>query len=115
MTITNITCNNPCSGIQDDDVFLLIQADGGPPARYPAVGTYSMGAGTQWTLEGGYEVDYDYGVIVTAWDRDSYMLKNLDSPDYLFNINVKGNTTSSTNTKTNHNGADYTFTRNISS
>ncbi|GAB5445441.1 hypothetical protein [Gymnodinialimonas sp.] len=114
MTITNITCNNPCSGLQDDDLFLIIQADGGVPTRYPDIGTHSMGSGDSWDLEGGLAVDFTYAVVVTAWDRDSYVFKNFDAPDYLFNINVKSIATSGSNTKLNHNGADYTFTRNIS-
>lgn len=115
MTITNITCNNPSSAIQDDNVFLLIQADAGPPVRYPPIGTERMGSGDTMELPaGGYVVEYEYGVVVTAWDRDSFIFKGLDSPDYLFNIFVDTETTNSTNTKYDHNGADYTFTRNIS-
>lgn len=118
LTITNITCNNPCSGIQDDDLFLLIQADGGVPMRYPVAGSVSMGANDEMPLpDGGYVIDYSYGVIITAWDRDSFLFKSLDSPDYLFNISIGAGSTVGDHppfTKYNHNGAEYTFTTSIS-
>lgn len=65
---------------------------------------------------GGYSFDFDYGFVVTAWDRDSVVLKGLDSPDFLFNFD--GCTTSPgyySQTLYNNNGAEYTYSRTISS
>jgi hypothetical protein len=115
MTITNVTCNATCSGIQDDNVFLLIQADGGPPSRYPAFNSIKMGPGDTMTLpDGGYVVNFEDGVVVTAWDLDAFIFKIVNAPDYLFNIWVYYDTQSATETKYNNNGARYTFTRDIS-
>ena len=117
LTINEIKCDAPCSAVQDDNLFLLIQADAGPPVRYPMLGWDDMGAGDTMTLpDGGYVIEYSYGVIVTAWDEDSLVFKGLDSPDYLFNISVGPGSSvgSSSFTKYNHNGAQYTFTTTIS-
>jgi hypothetical protein len=116
LTINSIYCNATCSGIQKDNVFLIIQADGGPPIHYPAIGAINMAAGDSMTLPtGGYTVEFDYGFVVTAWDRDSYIFKGLDSPDFLFDFNACTTSPASyTQTLYNENGAEYTYSRSIS-
>ncbi|MEN3747661.1 hypothetical protein TPR58_10810 [Sphingomonas sp. HF-S3] len=117
LTINSIYCKKTCSATQPDNVFLIIQADGGPPIHYPAVGWINMKAQEYMTLpEGGYSFDFDYGFVVTAWDADSVFLKGLDSPDFLFNFD--GCTTSPgyySQTLYNNNGAEYCYDRTISS
>lgn len=100
MTITGITCKATVSTVEStDNLFLLIQADAGPPARFPLTGSVDMKVGSEMTLpDGGYAVNFDYGVVVTGYDLDSLLLKNLDSPDFLFNLSV--NTTSRSGTQT---------------
>lgn len=117
MLITNITCNAPCSGVQDDNVFLLVQADAGPPMRYPPAKSYPMGTGDTMPLPvdsdtgvTGYSVNYDYAVIVQAFDLDSRVFTDIDQPDYLFNISADTQTPSGTTKKYNHNSAVYSFT-----
>ena len=116
MTITSITCNATCSiPPKKDNVFLQIQADAGLPLRYPTVGVVDMGAGDSFTLpSGGYWVDFDYGVVVTAWDQDSVIITDLNSPDFLFNIAVNTHTASGTTSTYNQNSAAYTYTIEIS-
>jgi hypothetical protein len=116
MNITNITCNSTASGALKDDVFLLIQADGMPPVRYPPIGVRPTGQGDRMELpEDGLVVDFKYGVIVTAFDRDYKILSSIfNDNDYLFNVWVNYQTASGTETKLNNNGASYTITRDIS-
>ncbi|HVZ51842.1 MAG TPA: hypothetical protein VG986_07750 [Pseudolabrys sp.] len=115
MIITNITCNQRHSTTQDDNVFLLIQADAGVPARYPLVDSEDMGNGSTMTLpDGGYVVNFDYGVVVTGWDLDSRIFTNVNAPDFLFNFSVNSNSASYSGTMSNENGAKYSYSYTIS-
>jgi hypothetical protein len=116
MTITSITCKSTCSiPPKKDNVFLLIQADAGPPIRYPAIGVVDMGSDDAFTLPaGGYTVEFDYGVVITAWDQDSVVITDLNSPDFLFNIPVSNHTGNGTTTTYNENSASYTYSIEIS-
>lgn len=116
LTITSITCNSTCSAAFADNLFLMIQSDAGVPARYPLKGSIDMSEKSSMALpSGGYSIEYDYGVIVTAWDDDG-PIKSVDAPDYLFNIGVGPSSPigSATVTKYNHNGAEYTYSTTIS-
>jgi len=128
LQITDITCI-AASSIKPDNVFLIIQADAGAPLRYPIMGSHNMSAGDSMPLpppasssddsDSGTDaliVEFEFGVVITAWDRDSFFLKGLDSPDYLFNINVCRASTWATTTYIayEHNGAQYSFTRSLS-
>ncbi len=90
MTLTNITCNATASTAEDnDDLFLMIQADAGPPVRYPLTGSITMKKEGQMPLpDGGYVINFDYGAVVTGYDLDERLLKNVDSPDYLFLVST---------------------------
>lgn len=114
MTITGITCDK-CHSSKEDNVFLLIQADAGVPARYPLVDSVDMGNGSTMTLpDGGYVVNFDYGVVVTAWDLDSRLFTGVNAPDFLFNFYVTSGSGSASGTMSNENGAKYSYTYTIS-
>ena len=117
MTITDITCDAVCSNIEgNDDLFLLIQADCGPPIRYPVMGGYELEKGQSMELpDGGLEVDYETGALVQAFDQDSKIVVNANQPDYLFSFACTTKSTTKTFTTSNPNGASYTYTRTISS
>lgn len=111
MIITKITCNTRHSTDKDDNVFLLIQADAGIPLRYPAVDSVDMGDGSTMTLpDGGYTVNFDYGVVVTGWDLDSRLFTSVNAPDVLFNFYVNSGSASYSGTMSNENGANYSYT-----
>jgi len=108
LNITNITCVNPARAVKDD-VFFVIQADGGQPTRYPPQGALPAGSGEALKLpDGGLNVPYTYGVCVTAFN-----FRFLESNQYLFNIWVDYESSNMTETKYNNNHAEYSITRNI--
>lgn len=112
LTISSIVCESTCSiPPKEDNVFLLVQADAGLPRRYPPLAVCDMGKGSSFTLpDGGYSIDFTYGVLVTAWDQDSILITELNAPDFLFNIAVDAGTPSGSTTTYNKNGASYTYT-----
>lgn len=113
--ITKIACVQRHSTDKDDNVFLLIQADAGMPLRYPAVDSVDMGDGSTMTLpDGGYVVNFDYGVVVTGWDLDSRLFTGLNAPDFLFNFYVNSGSGSGSGTMSNENGAEYSYAYTIS-
>ena len=102
LSINSLTCQQTTSTVEsNDDVFLVIQADAGPPLRYPAAGVFQMAptgngkTGRDGIYEsmpmpetGSYTIGFDYGVVVTGFDRDSTIDKNFNAPDFLFNFSV---------------------------
>lgn len=108
LNIAKITCDAPARVVKDD-VFLVIQADGEEPTRYPQDGAIPVGPGQNLQLpDGGLIVDFTYGVCVTAFN-----LRFVRTNQYLFNIWVYSSTTSGTENKYNNNNAVYTITRNV--
>lgn len=106
LKITSIVCDATVSTVEStDNLFLMIQADAGPPARYPMTGSSPMKVGSSMPMpavgtapntEYYYQVEFDYGVVVTGYDLDSLLIKNLDSPDFLFNFAVNTSSPSAT-------------------
>jgi hypothetical protein len=108
LNIARITCDAPARVVKDD-VFLVIQADGGEPTKYPNDGALPVGPGQDLKLpDGGLIVNFSSGVCVTAFNR-----RFVQTNQYLFNIWVYSSTTSGTENKYNNNNAVYTITRNV--
>lgn len=123
INITEIFCVNSSAPIADN-FFMLIQADGLPPTRYPPIGTKLGRAGHSVQLPSttssppsptnGLVVPFDYGVVMTAFDRDYKVLTSvLNDNDFLFSFSVNAESNGNTFTSTNHNGASYKITYNI--
>jgi len=56
LTIKSLHCNHQIADPGDDDVIILVQADAGPPSRYPIIGVNGMNHSdeTDWTLNSAY-------------------------------------------------------------
>ena len=107
--ITSIYCNS-ASELGNDEVYLICQADGGVPIRYPAqlADAHSMTKGDTWKLtDPDLVLNFENEVLVTLWDRDvSYdptVSTYLVSNDY-----TPGGGAGSVRIQ-NPNGADYTI------
>jgi len=106
MTINTIKCINPHSNNASDSVFLLIQADANRPRRHPLVGSVSMSPGSTMPLPtNGYQIAFDYGVVVTVWNHDMFQMVN--APDFLFNLAVMNTSASWSGDMSNYNKAEY--------
>ncbi|MCB9234866.1 MAG: hypothetical protein H6581_24645 [Bacteroidia bacterium] len=101
-----------CKGTSEsghDEVYIIAQADGGLPIRYPSeLGSYnSMKDGDSWTLSNpNLILDFDYEVLVTLWDQDVKYLPSVAT--FLVNMDFTPHAAGAyKETLDNHNGAKY--------
>ena len=117
LNITEIVCVNPSAPVADD-FFLIAQVDGSLPTRYPLFGVKLARAGQTIELpsppasqSNGLVYTFDYGVIITAFDRDyKFMTSPLNDNDFLFALSVNFQSQTATLVTENHNGASYKIT-----
>lgn len=118
LKITSIKCNSPSeNGVFkefNDEVYLLCQADGGVPIRYPMCLTdsHSMTTGNTWVID-NLILNFEYEILITLWDVDVTLDPQvgtyLVSHEYCYNgDNMKEGNHSVTPGK-NPNGASYTI------
>lgn len=113
--ISSITCNST-SEAGHDEVYLICQADGGVPIRYPPHPSnyQSMSAGDQWTLsDPSLTLDFEYELLITLWDCDvSYdptLATFLCCHQYVWNGDLLQPGAQQATPATNPNGASYTL------
>jgi hypothetical protein len=116
--ISSIACYGTSDFAGDnDEVYILYQADAGLPVRYPAVYYQRMNTTADpnsdpkktvlQTWDVGLQLDFDYEVLVTLWDQD---VKGVNSAsEFLINVDYASGAASTTN-MVNNNGANYTIT-----
>lgn len=107
--ITSIKClSNSEAG--KDEVYLICQADGGVPIRYPAqlANSVSMDDNDVWTLDNpSLILNFEYEVLVTLWDCDVSYVPSLST--YLQSNDFRPGSGSSSITLSNPNDAKYTI------
>lgn len=74
-TFNAIQCKKSTNLPGNDDVFLMVQVDGGPPIRYPVYGTIEMNDGDTVNFPAGGESNkpvfyFEHVLSVTVWDHD---------------------------------------------
>ncbi|MDF1698078.1 MAG: hypothetical protein P1U56_19680 [Saprospiraceae bacterium] len=75
ITINSITCVARTNISNGNDVFLMVQSDGGPPIRYAVEGTWTMNDGTSIGFPTGGDPDkpqfvYEQICYISVWDHD---------------------------------------------
>ncbi len=70
ISISSISCDHQITDPGDDDMFILVQLDGGAPIRHPLVGTYSMKKTTEKSFSPAVEFYYEKNAFISLWDRD---------------------------------------------
>ena len=101
-----------CHGTSEsghDEVFLICQADGGIPIRYPAKppGYQSMTSGDSWPLDPVLTLTFEHEVLITLWDSDvSY---DPTVATYLVSYDYTTTNIPAAQNVMNPNGANYTL------
>ncbi len=100
LTINSVICKDKTNGPGKDDVFFMVQLDGGPPIRYPVDGTWPMEDDDQITFPHGDDPQkpqfaYSQNAYVSLWDNDG-PLQLLDPPDMLGNVTFDADSDSDT-------------------
>lgn len=122
VSITSIVCEATAdTGGSNDEVFVIWQADGGIPVRYPTTNSQNMNstassnAVSTWTIpEGDLHLVFEKEVLVTLWDSQHTL--DPSSSIYLMSyeytasgINPGYPGTETSYTMANHNDAKYTI------
>lgn len=122
VSITSIVCESTAdTGNANDEVFVIWQADGGIPVRYPATNyqkmntTPSTDVVSTWTISAGdLDLVFEKEVLVTLWD--STITLDPSSAIYLMSyeytapgINPGYPSSEASYTMSNHNAAEYTI------
>lgn len=109
--LTSIKCNNPSEShdTSGDEVYLVLQADGGIPIHIPGgvKQSHNMKAGQTWTLNNGDGIMlyFEWEALVTIWDHD--INDDPNSATYLQSHDFRPGTEPNFNPLTNPNGASY--------
>lgn len=74
LTFNSIKCVNPQTGKGDDEVFLMVQVDGGPPLRFPVQDFIKLNKDVTWVLQPDMDHPpvYHFEKILSCsvWDYD---------------------------------------------
>lgn len=111
--VSAITCNGT-SEIGHDEVYLIYQADGRAPFRYPVKNSdyQSMAKGDTWSFtDDELNLEFTHELLITLWDRDTAGLPNLAT--FLVSFDITPDTLQPVLAEANPNGAAYElgFTR----
>ncbi len=109
--LNSIKCNNPSESHEPsgDEVYLVLQADGGIPIHVPGGlnPSHNMSAGQTWNLNDGDGITlyFEWEALVTIWDHD--INDDPNSATYLQSHDFRPGTGESPIALTNPNGASY--------
>jgi hypothetical protein len=104
--ITEIECFGTSEG-GHDEVFMIVQADGGAPIRFPASEPWSMSPTDNSVVYPNFPIDFDYEALVMLYDQDTPYDNN--DAEFLINRDYTSDAGQSY-TMSNNNGAKYTIT-----
>ena len=90
LTINSIECKDTTNISNGNDVFFMVQLDGGAPIRYPVDGTWTMDDDDKVTFPHGHDPDkpqfaYSHTAYVSVWDSDG-PLNCINQADMLGNV-----------------------------
>ncbi len=110
VTLQSVVCNGASEGsdgIRSDDIYVIWQADGGVPHRYPAatLATQPMQDGDTWNIN--QVMTFSRDLQVTIYDQDAARMPTFS--DYLVSWGFTNIDIAPSSTMSNYNGASYTI------